>query len=277
MSYKTILVHLNRASRCAALLETATTIAQRQQGHVTGLYVRPHIQAALAVDSLGNTQILDDEIEAERRNAEAIEATFTRMTEGQAFTAEWRAMDAMRPDFAANVVEQAITADLFVAAQSDPDWPVSSQLDFTERLILESGRPVLLVPYVGNYREIGTNVVIAWKPLRESARAVFNALPLLKTAKTVHILQIGEGRRSVVTPDTELAATLARHGVKAQLTMSQATDHSVGSELLSRLSDLGTDLLVMGAYGHTRLREYVFGGATRDITRTMTVPTLFSH
>lgn len=276
MSYKTILVHLNRASRAEAVLEPVVALARKTGAHVIGVYLQPRIQAAIAVDTLGNPNMLLDEIKLEQDNAETLAATFDRLTKGQTFTAEWRSMAAALPDFAGNIIDQAITADLIVASQSDPDWDQSGQLDFAERLILESGRPVLAIPYVGHYPTIGQTVVIAWKPGRESSRAVFNAIPFMRHAKIVHILQIAE-KRETIRPATDLAAVLSRHGVKAELQMSQAVDQSVGNELLSRIADLGTDLLVMGAYGHSRMREYVFGGATRDVIKTMTVPTVFSH
>jgi nucleotide-binding universal stress UspA family protein len=152
-------------------------------------------------------------------------------------------------------------------------------MDFPERLALESGRPVLVVPYVGTYPDMGRNVVVAWKPGREAARAVFDALPILEAAETVTILEIkhkGEAT-DALAPDTTIAAALGRHGIKPVVRSSVAVDISVGDEILSRLADFGADLLVMGAYGHSRMRELVFGGATRHIARHMTVPTLFSH
>jgi nucleotide-binding universal stress UspA family protein len=156
---------------------------------------------------------------------------------------------------------------------------LSPLLDFPERLALESGRPVLVIPYAGRYPKIGHNVVIAWKAGRESARAVFDALPLLTGAAHVHILEIKEhgSKKPSLAPDTSIAAALARHGIKPTIRTSVASDISVGDEILSRLADLDADLLVMGAYGHSRMRELVFGGTTRHIAQHMTVPTLFSH
>jgi nucleotide-binding universal stress UspA family protein len=146
-------------------------------------------------------------------------------------------------------------------------------------LALESGRPVLVVPYIGRYPEIGRNVVVAWKAEREAARAVFDALPFLVGAEKVHILEVKErgDERPALAPDISIAAALARHGIKTSVHTSQPRDISVGDEILSRLADLSADLLVMGAYGHSRMRELVFGGVTRHIARHMTVPTVLSH
>jgi nucleotide-binding universal stress UspA family protein len=172
------------------------------------------------------------------------------------------------------VVKHAYHADLVVAGQTDPQGDLSPILDFPDRIAMASGRPVLVVPYAGRYPEVGRNVVIAWKPGREAARAVFDALPILEQAEQVQILEVSEGGGE---RDTELAAALGRHGIKPVLKSSVAGDIGIGDELLSRLADAGADLLVMGAYGHSRFNELVFGGATRHILQHMTVPTLLSH
>jgi nucleotide-binding universal stress UspA family protein len=141
-----------------------------------------------------------------------------------------------------------------------------------ERLAIESGRPMLVVPCAGRYPEIARHIVIAWKPTREAARAVFDALPLLKSAKTVQLLEVNQNR-----DNSGITAALRRHGIKATRRSMVAPDISVGDEILSRLADHGADLLVMGAYGHSRIGELVFGGVTRHIARHMTAPTLWSH
>ena len=209
---------------------------------------------------------------------EAIAASFARATANQPFVAEWRALKVPHADLAAVVMDHGRAADLIIAGQTDPDWDLSPLMDFPERLALESGRPVLVVPYIGRYPEIGRNVVIAWKATREAARAAFDALPILAQAEKVQVLEVRERRDGAsLAPDPTIAASLARHGIKATVRTSIAADMSVGDEILSRLADADADLLVMGAYGHSRMREFVFGGATRHIARHMTVPTLFSH
>jgi nucleotide-binding universal stress UspA family protein len=182
-------------------------------------------------------------------------------------------------DLADVVMERGRVADLIVAGQTDPEWDLSPLMDFPERLALESGRPVLVIPCAGRYATVGRRVVIAWKRSREAARAVFDALPLLREAEAVHILEIKDHAEDANTlaRDTAIAAALGRHGIKPEVRTSTASDISVGDEILSRASDLDADLLVMGAYGHSRFRELVFGGATRHIARHMTLPTLLSH
>ncbi len=278
MPYKTILVHLNDARRAEALLEPAIVLARRNNAHLIGMHVYASMPAPPVALPFGS-QVLGAVAATERKDTEQIAAIFARMTAKQQFVAEWRALKVPHVDLAGVVMDHGRAADLIIAGQTDPDWDLSPLLDFPERLALESGRPVLVIPYVGRYPTIGRNVVIAWKPGRESARAVFDSLPLLEGAEDVQILEVrarGEDTRGLA-PDTSIAAALGRHGIKPSVRSTVAADISVGDEILSRLADMGADLLVMGAYGHSRMRELVFGGATRHIARHMTVPTLFSH
>jgi nucleotide-binding universal stress UspA family protein len=276
MTYKTILAHLSDSRRAEGVLEPATQLAARFNSHLIGLHVYSAVPASpipMASSALGSI------VAAERRNSEVIADTFKHMTSGKPFVAEWQLQKLTHVDLASVVMERGRGADLIVAGQTDPDWDLSPLMDFPERLAMESGRPVLVIPYAGRYPTVGRRVVIAWKNSRESARAVFDALPLLREAEVVHILEIKERAEDAtgLAPDTSIAAALGRHAIKAEVRTSIASDISVGDEILSRAFDLDADLLVMGAYGHARLRELVFGGATRHIAKHMTLPTLFSH
>jgi nucleotide-binding universal stress UspA family protein len=278
MSYKTILVHVNDKRRAEALLEPAVALATRFNAHLIGMHVYAALPAA-PVSFPYAKEVLGSVVAAERKATEELAEIFARMTANQPFVSEWRALKVPHADLAAVVMDHGRAADLIMAGQTDPNWDLSPLMDFPERLALESGRPVLVVPYVGRYPEIGRNVVIAWKPGRESARAVFDALPLLQNADKVQILEVKERAQadSALAPDTTIAASLARHGIKPTVRSTIAADISVGDEILSRLADESADLLVLGAYGHSRFREFVFGGVTRHIARHMTAPTLFSH
>lgn len=273
MPYKTLLVHLHDERRAEAQLEPAIELATRYNAHLKGLYVRTgNPGAAYAPQAPGA-------LVAEKRSRGAeIAATFARMTAMGQFVAEWRLLEDAHYDLSAAVVEHGRTADLVVVGQADPDHNLYPGLDFPQHLALEIGRPVLVIPYAGRHPMVGRNVVIAWKAERASVRAVFDALPLLQGAQTVHILEVRrrEEEQALGTA-VVIAESLARHAVKATIRTSIAPDISIGDEILSRLADLGADLLVMGAYGHSRMRELVFGGVTRHVARHMTVPTLFAH
>jgi nucleotide-binding universal stress UspA family protein len=278
MSYKTILVYLNDNRRAEAILEPAVSLAERNNAHLIGLHVYATVPAPpVAVPYAAD--VVNAVAAAQQKETQEIAAVFSRMTAGRSLVTEWRAEKGPRVNPASVVLEHSRAADLIVTGQTDPDWEATPLVDIAEHLALGSGRPVLVVPYVGRYATLGRNVAIAWKAGRESSRAVFDALPLLKQAEQVQILEISEtgASRTGIAVDSSIAITLARHGIKPSVRTSVAGEISVGDEILSRLADLGADLLVMGAYGHSRMRELVFGGVTRHIARHMTVPTLLSH
>ena len=145
---------------------------------------------------------------------------------------------------------------------------------------MTSGRPVLAVPYAGDFPVVGERVLVAWNASREAARAVNDALPLLAQAKMVTVLAVNprfgiRGHGDV--PAADIALHLARHGVKAEAAHTASGDIADSQALLSYAADISADLIVAGAYGHSRAREVIFGGMTRTLLREMTVPVLFSH
>lgn len=279
MSYKTILLYLNDWRRAERLIGAALAVAGGDRVHLVGLHLSPGLAAIppLAVPYAGD--VVNIAIAEERDTAARVKEIFERVTAGQPVVAEWRQVDVPAGDLADIVVHHGRTADLIVASQSDPDWDFAPVLDFPERLALSAGRPVLVIPNTGPVAAIGRSVLVAWNGSREAARAVFDALPLLQKAERVRVLGLSEAARGrpAPEPDIGLAATLARHGVKAEAAQSVAGGGDVGEVLLSRLAECDADLLVMGAWGHSRLHELVFGGVTRHIARHMTVPTLLSH
>jgi nucleotide-binding universal stress UspA family protein len=278
MSIKTMLVHLNDERRAEKVLLAATAIARRHNAHLIGLDVSPGVpdMPPLGVPYAG--EVMGYVVAAEKRSSARLAAIFDRMTSGQPFVAEWRAIEAPHADLAAIVTGHARSADLIVAAQADPAWELSPVLDFPERLALSAGRPVLMIPYAGTFASVGRTVLVAWNGSREAARAVFDSLPLLVAADKVIVLGLNEPKRAASPePDLSVTATLVRHGVKAIAMQSVAGEKDIGEAILSRLAETGADLLVMGAWGHSRLHEMVFGGVTRHLARHMTTPTLMSH
>lgn len=281
MGYKTILVHLNDRRRAEHLLKPAIALAARWNAHLIGLHVYPSIPQLSAFGTRIGGEVVGTIVGAARQESEHIHAIFERMTANQPFVPEWVSIKAMGADLAEVVMERGRAADLIVTSQSDSEWDLTPILDFPERLAIESGRPVLVVPNSGRFDSIGRSVMVAWSGSRESARAAFDALPILTEAESVRVLGVAEPARNggdgTRLPDTAIAASLARHGVKATAMRSEPGNKSICDEILARLADVDGDLLVMGAYGHSRFSEFVFGGVTRHMARHMTVPTLFSH
>lgn len=278
MTYRTILVHMNDERRAEQVLRPAVALAGNHHAELVGVHVVPGAAALTAMVVPYGAEIATSAIEGDRKTGKAIEAIFRRETMRQPIAARWLEVETMDADLCTSVLQHARAADLVMAAQADPAWGLSDLADFPERLALESGRPVLVVPNRGGPQEVpGRHVVIAWNGSREAARAAFDALPLLTRADVVDILSVEEGQLCDGPSAEALATSLARHGVAARQEHLRASGRDVAEVLLSRAENLGADLVVMGAYGHSRWREYVFGGVTRAISRRMTLPILLSH
>ena len=184
MSYKTILVHCNDRRRIEKLLAPAASLAEMFQAHLIGLSVVPPVVIVPAPAALGPPVIVDAHCELYRAENPAMQAAFEAATRGRGFVAEWRDDDAGAFGVADCLLPYAHAADLVVASQTDRAWPGSDRLDIADRLAMESGRPVLIVPNAGVHSHVGERVLVAWNGRREAARASFDALPILRGAKT---------------------------------------------------------------------------------------------
>jgi nucleotide-binding universal stress UspA family protein len=281
MSYKDLLVVLDSEPTTNERLDLAAALAERFSAHLVALYPLPTPQVPRHLGYY-DPALLDPFFaelrEKAREAATHVREVFDRRTGLRRISAEWREIPE-GPD--ADPALHARYADLAILGQLDPDRVETELLrPRPEQVALASGRPVLVVPYAGHFAEIGRRIVVAWNATREAARAVGDAMPLLVSAELVTVLTIdareGTGGHGEL-PGADIALHLARHGVKAQIERTVSAGLPVGEVLLSRLADLGADLLVMGAYGHSRMREVLLGGVTRSLLRSMTVPVLMSH
>src|SRR5262245_31302862 len=280
MSYKTVLVHCNDKRRIEVLLAPAVSLADRFRSHLIGLSVVPPVVIVPAQAALGPPVIVDAHCELYRAENPGMQAAFEAATRGRGFVAEWRDDDAGNVGVADCVLPYAHAADLVVASQTDREWPGSGRLDIADQLAMESGRPVLIVPNADVHSRTGERVLVAWNGRQEAARAVFDALPLLRSAKAVKVVWVNpqsERERAQDIPAADICTGLARHGVRCEATEQIAPRGDVGETLMACAREMGADLLVMGCYGHTRLREFVFGGASRHVLTHMLIPVLMSH
>jgi nucleotide-binding universal stress UspA family protein len=166
--------------------------------------------------------------------------------------------------------------DLSIVAQAQPDGDVAESLAI-EGALFGSGRPVLVVPYVQSSGLKLDRVMVCWDGSRNAARAIGDAVPFLRRARAVDVVTVEGRERRNELAGAKIAAHLARHGLKVELRPIVAPGLDVADAMLSYAADTSTDLIVMGGYGHTRLREFVLGGATSGILGAMTVPTLMAH
>jgi nucleotide-binding universal stress UspA family protein len=282
MALKDILVHLDTTARNVTRLEAAARLAARHDAHLVGMHVIDipsvnYFYGAAMPFVPANPEEIVERIRAEARQAAApVEAAFRDCLNRNGLQGEWRIVEGSPP---AMVALHARYADVCVVGQPNPYEPQDADA-VTVTTVMTSGRPVLAIPFAGDFPVIGERVLVAWNASREAARAVNDALPLLTGAKQVTVLAInpqrGVGGHGDV-PAADIALHLARHGLKAEAAHTVAKDISDGEALLSYAADVGADLIIAGAYGHSRARELVFGGVTRTLIAEMTAPVLLSH
>lgn len=279
MQIKTILIHMTRRHDADSLMEAACALARKYNAHLIGMAAFSAIPPVPPLTVPYSGEVIREMQQAAEQAEQALKQAFDAATHDAPFVSEWVRVKGLTSDLVGAVLDQARAADLIVASQRDPDWELGPVLDFPEQLALEGGRPVFLVPRKGQKDLNIDKVAVAWNGSRESARAAFDALPFLDAAKEVTILTVTDDGKplATLTPATALAATLARHGIETSITELQTANAGVSKTLLNEVTRMGADLLVLGAYGHSRLREFVFGGVTRDITNDSDIPVLMSH
>lgn len=280
MALKDIVVQLDGTAQSAIRLDVAVGLARKHAAHLTGLHViDPVLNAPILYGDASSLPVLIDQARGEAQEAaNGIEMRFRERLQTEGIEGEWRLAEGRTAD---TVLLHARYADLVVLGQQDPDNPrLSGGGGVIEHTLFASGRPLLVIPYIGRFEEIGRNVLIGWSATREAARAVADALPLIAAADNATVLAIdprggiaGHGQ----VPAADIALHLARHGIRVTAAHIPSGDVSPGDVLLNYAADNSVDLLVIGGYGHSRVRELVMGGVTRTILQRMTIPVLMSH
>ena len=278
MTLRSILVQLDDAPACESRIRAAALLAKRCASALTGCYAAQASAAMQQDQALLTVAEIASNLSAKEMR-QRVEAQFRQIADADEVAS---AVFPIRGnDIERGFVDAVRCADLSIVGQPPVD---NDRTDFQRRLVenalLEGGAPLLVIPGARLTEDIGKRILVAWNGGRESARAVRDALPLLCTARHVSVVSIVEphalatdGSRS----HGELRAYLAAHGVDAQFRRLDAANIGAGERLLSEAANAGADLIVMGGYGHPRLREWVLGGVTRRILASMTVPVLMSH
>jgi nucleotide-binding universal stress UspA family protein len=274
---KDLVVNLAVAPERDLAAEFALSVANTFTARVTGI--------AFQLDAIIPTVMLDgippDVIETQRveneRAAKAAAERFDAAARASSVLSETRIVESSVAGTATRFAHVARRFDLSVVAQARPDTN-GPEASIVEQALFDSGRPVLVVPYIQTAPFKAERVMLCWDGSRTAARATADALPFLTRAKTVEVFIVETGKlKSNEIPGADVAGHLAQHGLSVNVERTAAGDIDVASVILSHATDTGADMLVMGGYGHSRLREFILGGATRAILQSMTVPTLMSH
>ncbi len=279
MTFKTIVAIMPDFGVAARVMDAAAPIARMFDAHIIGVHAEPSAAAFATPIGFPEAGVLEINIEENRARAEELRLKITEKARQEGLSFDWRSMESFIGDSAVSALSSAHCADLVIAGQPDPDNTASIAND-VEALIFDSGRPVLFVPYAATIPQSFKRVLIAWNGTKESARATFDAMPFLKLAKTVEVFTVDPPSgpdQSAPMAGAEIAAVLARHGINV-VTETQISDGVKPASIIeNRLADTQADLLVMGAYSHSRIMERLFGGVTRTVMQSMPTLTLMSR
>ncbi|MEQ8659877.1 MAG: universal stress protein [Gammaproteobacteria bacterium] len=275
MAYKDLLVHLDDAATSASRVTLACELARSHDAHLVGVYVEPPLPSMLFPGDLPAAELIESELAEAARRREAARVLLEQAAQSAGIRHEWRHLDDGR------VHALAISArycDLVITGRREDGDP-DSVVDVAQDIALGGGRPALVVPR-GFSGTPGRSVLVAWNASREAVRAVHDALPLLERAEQVRVLSVdagvgGDGHGPL--PGADICAHLARHDVTAEALEAQTHGERVPELIIERAREFGADLIVMGVYGHSRLRELVLGGVSRHLLRHTAVPLLISH
>ena len=280
MAYKDILVVADDTDECGERVEIALRLAKRHEAHVIGLIVHhyTHLPRYALMDI--PPSLLEIQRETIRKTRARVREKLDPRVARSGVPWEWHSAEGPPLRTAAQFSRHV---DLSVVGQQHPERHEPGRVSaLAEHLVFSSGRPLLVVPYAGRFPEPGRRILVAWDAGREAARAVADALPLLREAEQVMVVSAnpkssGERDRHGDVPGADIARHLARHGVNVDVQRIETDEISVADMLLNRIAEEAVDLLVMGAYGHSRLGEMFLGGVTRSLMQHMTVPVFMSH
>jgi nucleotide-binding universal stress UspA family protein len=279
MTYRSIFVHVDDAEPCERRLAVAAHLARAYPAELVGGYLVPSREFTPFTAAVLPADVVDRRMRETAGAQQAAESRFRAACKGAGVTTlSWRAPAG---DPLAAAILHARYADLAVIGQPSRDEPTAAfSAELAKSVVMSSGRPVLFVPFAGEYRTVGERVLIAWKDSRESARAVADALPLLKDAKQVYAVAItadDDENLHDLLADAQVAAFLRRHEVEARVRRIAVPDINAGELLLSEAADFRADLIVMGGYSRPKMSAFVWGGVTQVMLTSMTAPVLMSH
>lgn len=272
MAYKHILVHLDSSPHVEARLDAAVTLAAKHGAFLRGLFAQADRNATSVIARRASDHLAE--------SAAQSESLFNDKVKAAGVTGQWHGLQHGEYN---HVIREVIIwsryADLTVLGQYDRDVTSgAAPEELNEQVVLNSGRPVLVIPYAGSFPAIGRRVAVAWNAEREAARALADALPLLEGADEVTVITVLTQAAGAADPTrVGISEHLALHGVTAEQTHFTVTDIGAMDALLARTMDTGADLLVMGAHGHYGFPYLHRGSGTRHVLRTCPVPLLLSH
>ena len=277
MAIKNILVHIDHSMACETRVNAATDLARQNDARLSALFIVPdyfmpsYVEAQISTDII--TQINDEAMERAKKTMSKVR---------DQVNSAGLSIDAYieEGNLIATLGDYARYTDLLVLGQNQPEDPDNISEALAEHLVIDGGAPCLVIPFIGARKTLAKRILVAWNESRESYRALKDALPLLKHADMVEVLFIkprSHNQEHTSLQENVIINYLVDHGITAKVNLCIDNHIDPGNTILSQTVENDIDLVVMGAFGHSRLREIVLGGATRHLLKKMTAPVFISH
>jgi len=279
MSYKTVLVCLTNAENAERLTKIAANVARTFDAHLIGLHTLQALEIYPGLTVPIPAEIDERFRQEQLKEAKHIQTVFENITGPEDFVSEWRCVEARSSSAGDRLVEHARCVDLVIMSQTDHEHDRPDQTTIQREIVEKSGRPILIIPIYGTFEKIGTNILVGWSATKEATRSLHDAIPFMKKAKSTNIMWVEKDASKdsyLAHTAREIATTLDRHAVKVNVMHRAHTGLAIGDFILNEASDTGADLIVTGAYGHSRVYDFMIGATTPHLMKHMTVPVLFS-
>jgi nucleotide-binding universal stress UspA family protein len=274
---KDIIVNLSVTKEGSLVGKYAVSVAADLEAHLTGVAFIYDPVVPISGAGYIPAEVIETQREDNESAAEAAIRSFTAATDQAGISAEPLMTSASLAGAGDQFARMARRFDLAIVGQAQPEISSMEQI-IGETTLFESGRPMIMVPYIQKAPFKTDNVMICWDGSRTAARAVADAIPIIRKSGRVEIVIVANERgKEDEIEGADIGQHLARHGLTVDVHRISGGNTDVGDALLSHAADSGADLMVMGGYGHSRLREFVLGGVTRSLFESMTVPVLLSH
>lgn len=276
MPFKTVIAIIQHASDASRVLDFAIPLASRFESHLVGIHAEALPLPYTTAVGFPDAEFMQVTSEHNKEESGKLQQLFRSRADAAQLSSDWVAVETFSGDSAVCAVTHARSADLVVAAQRDPEKDIATSPDI-DALLFDAGRPVLLVPHGGPIQTSFERVLIAWNGSREVSRATFDALPFIMEADETEVFVVDPSEGDEAAPGSEVAAALSRHGGQVTVATEVSGGLSVETVIQNRVAATGADLLVLGAYSHSWLRELLFGGVTRSVMKHSQIATLISR
>ena len=279
MDIKNILLHLDHSSGCRNRLETAFNLARDFDAQITGLFVVPDYVVPSYVEAQISVDLITDITEKAVARADEELAGYQKLADDagvkmEAHVVEGQVIPILR--------EHSKYTDLLLLGQDQPDDPDNASYGLADALLFEGASACMVVPHSGKLAAPGKRILLTWNASREAARALREAMPILSRAEEIVVLSSEPDDADVDMARghphaRELAHFLESHGIQTISSGISDVDMNVSDAIIGQAADMNADMIVMGAYGHARLREIILGGVTRDLLKQSPLPLFLAH